>query len=80
MRAFKSQGWYKVKERQCVAVKLDREEVRDGLLERLQAEGVTVDGVPYEIDGVESYALGTLREGSPIGLRIDLNTESSTGT
>lgn len=70
MREFKSANHFTVHGRQVVTVFLDREEEREGLLKRLQSEGVTIDGVEVQIDGVESYAVTPLRKGMEIGLRL----------
>ncbi len=70
MRHFKSEGRYVIQGRQVIAVRLDQEEEREGLLARLQAEGVMIDGTQCEIDGVESFAITPLRKGMEIGLRL----------
>lgn len=70
MREFNSIAWYMVRGRKVVTVTLDREEEREGLLSRLQTEGVLVDGIERKIDGVESFAISPLRKGMEIGLRI----------
>lgn len=70
MRDFDSVAEYLIQGRRCIGVRLDREEIREGLLQRLQAEGVRIDGVSVEIDGVESFAVSPLRAGMEITLRL----------
>lgn len=71
MRKFESIGCYFMGTRKVLCVRLDQEEEREGLLQKLQAEGgVIIDGDHYQIDGVESFAVTPLRKGMEIGLRI----------
>jgi hypothetical protein len=75
VREFKSVAWYTLRGRKVAGVLLDQEEKREGLLEKLQAEGgVIIDGEHYQIDGVESFAVSPLRKGMEIGLRLVHNT------
>lgn len=69
-RMFRSRGRFVFKRGPVVMVALDREEERDGLCQRLQAEGVRIDGIDVTVLGVESWALSTLRAGTEIGLLL----------
>lgn len=70
MREFKALDRFNLSRGPLVMVALDREEPRAGLLQRLQKEGVKVDGVQVEVVDVESWALATLARGTQIGLLI----------
>ncbi len=70
MRRFNSIGTWYFRGQPVYTVLLDREEEREGLLGRLQDEGVIVDGKEIRIDGVESFAVDPLRKGTQIGLRV----------
>lgn len=71
MREFKSIARYNMRGREVITVALDQQEDRDGLLAKLQAEGgVRIDGIEYQVDGFESFAIASLRKGMEIGLRI----------
>jgi hypothetical protein len=75
VRKFESVGVYFIRDRKVITVRLDQDERRDGLLEKLHAEGgVMIDGERYQIDDVESFAVDPLRKGMEIGLRIADNT------
>lgn len=80
MRKFDSIGVYFLRERKVFCVKLDQDEEREGLLEKIRAEGgVIINGEHHQIDGVESFALAKLRKGMEVGLRVTDNTGSSRG-
>lgn len=71
MREFKSHDWWMfADDKWIVVVELDRAEERNGLLERLNADGVKIDGFEHKILGVESFCIPTLRAGMTIGLLI----------
>jgi hypothetical protein len=70
MRDFKELQRFIIRGRTVIATRMDRDETRTGLLERLQAEGVSIDGVPVQIDAVETFAIEHQREGIEIGLRL----------
>jgi hypothetical protein len=65
---FESCGWFHVGKRQCVGVILDRDCHREELLKLFGR--VIVDGVEYEVEGIDSYAVPCQRKGWAIGLMI----------
>lgn len=69
-REFKAVERFQLKRGPVVMVALDREEERDGLCQRLQAEGVRIDGVDVTVLGVDSWALATLSKGTQVGLLL----------
>jgi len=57
-------------------VRNDEEFAKDS--QHMIGEVVAIDGETYKVRGVEAFALGTIRRGSPLGLwveRYGLNTE-----
>jgi hypothetical protein len=70
MREFTSLTKYSVRGETVFAVALDRDSERAMLFHELKTEGVMIDGREYELLGVESFAIPTLRKGSPIGLMV----------
>jgi hypothetical protein len=71
MREFNSIEWFTLRGNPVASVILDKEEVRATMLETFQREGVTVDGVERKVIDVESWALLTIRKGSPIALMLE---------
>lgn len=72
MREFKSIGVHHQDGLgEVTTVRLDQDEHRDGLMQKLKDEGgVVVDGTHYIVNGVESFAVYTLRKGALIGLLL----------
>lgn len=69
MRKFTAEGWFDITGRGRVAsVRNDEDFDRD--TKHLIGERVEIDGAVYEVLGVESYALQTIRKGMPIGLLV----------
>lgn len=73
MRKFDSIGCYFVRDRKVLCVKLDQEEEREGLLARLQAEGVMIDGERVQIERCRILR----RHAAPEGYGGRLETRSS---
>lgn len=71
MRNFESLGWYEVHGKLAASVKMDRDTPRENLFASLSSDGVSIDGVPYALTGVESFALVTIRAGTIIGLVVE---------
>lgn len=70
MRSYHANDWFDIKGRGRVAeVRNDEEFQRDK--GHLIGEVVEIDGKQYKVLGVESYALATIRKGSPIGLLVE---------
>lgn len=67
---FRNAEWFHIEGRGDVAsVRLDRDCLKDELLATFKH--VVIDGKNYEVKGVESWALQTIREGQMIGLLVD---------
>lgn len=67
MLEFIAEDWYEIKGRGRVAsvrnpARFKRDECP------YIGQTVLIDGVPYVVKAVESFALGEIREGAPIGL------------
>lgn len=71
MRNFESLGWYEVRGKPAASVKLDRDTPRENLFASLSTDGISIDGVPYTLTGVESFAIPTIRAGTTIGLVVE---------
>jgi len=70
VRSYSAIDWYEIKGRGKVASVInDQEFERD--TRHLWGEEVLIDGLPYIVRGVESYALQTIRVGAPIGLLVE---------
>lgn len=77
MRSFYSLGWSEIRGKPVATVKLDRNEPFYGIAQRMNEDGVSIDGLPYKILGVENYAMPVILAGSTIGLMVEVPPQSS---
>lgn len=65
---FTAEQWFESSRGDVAVVLNDRSRPREKMQHELRR--VVIDGDEYEVTGVESMALGSIREGSPIGLLV----------
>ena len=69
-RAFKSLNEYTLRGNRVFCVVLDRQSLRQGLVESLNAEGLEIDCEPFEAISIDAPDLLILPERTPIGIAV----------
>lgn len=78
MLKFHAEDWYDIKDRGRVAAVRNPERFKRDECPYI-GQDADIDGVVYRILGVESFALGEIREGAPIGLLVAPKSDDAQG-